>query len=142
MLRILIPGLTALILTACRPADQTPAAEVAPAPTVEAAAATPSPSSRSPGPMSWEATRERYRQVEEMPSDPLEALEYRGVLCEYFSGEFGGDLSEHDRFLNVQMDRYRCGDELVAEARAMRASRADEPDTVARLDAIVAIYEP
>lgn len=90
--------------------------------------------------MSWEATKERYRQVEVAPSDPLEALEYRGVLCEHYSDEFGGDGSERDQWLNAQMEKYKCGAELVAEARAMRISRSGEPDVVARLDAIVAIY--
>lgn len=130
MSRMVVIGLTALILTACGPADQTPTGEPA------AAASAPEPSA----PMSWEATKERYRQVEVQPSDPLEALEYRAVLCEHYSGEFGGDGSERDQGLQAQMDNLQCGEELLAEARAMRAARSSEPDVVARLNAIVAIY--
>lgn len=137
MSRIVATGLTALILAACGPADQAPTAEPAEAaPTAPAKTSASQPST----PMSWEATKARYRQVEVEPSDPLEALEYRGVLCEHYSGEFGGDGSERDQWLNAQMDKHRCGDELAAEARAMRTSRSGEPDVVARLNAIVAIY--
>lgn len=132
MSRTVVVGLTVLILTACGPADQTPTAETA------APASAPQPSA----PTSWAATEERYRQVEVQPSDPLEALEYRGVHCQYYSGEFGGDGSERDQWLNAQMDKLRCGEELVAEARAMRASRSREPDVVSRLDAVIAVYEP
>lgn len=140
MSRTVAIGLTVLILAACGPADQTPTAESAapepvPAPAAPASAPTPSP------PMSWEATGERWREVEVEPSDPLEALEYRGVHCQYFSGEFGGDGSERDQWLNAQIDRLRC-EELVTEARAMRASRSREPDVVTRLDAVIAVYEP
>lgn len=140
MSRTAVIGLTALILTACGP-DQTPTAESAAAePDLApvALARAPQPSA----PMSWAATEERYRQVEVEPSDPLEALEYRGVHCQYFSGEFGGDGSGRDQWLNAQMDKLRCGQELVTEARAMRASRSREPDIVSRLDAVIAVYEP
>ncbi|HWQ87980.1 hypothetical protein [Brevundimonas sp.] len=143
MFRTLVVGLTVLILTGCGPADQTPTAETAPpepvpAPAPSAPASTPQPSV----PMSWAATEERYRQVEVEPSDPLEALEYRGVHCQHYSGEFGGDGSARDQWLNAQMDKLRCGEELVAEARAMRASRSREPGVVSRLDAVIAVYEP
>lgn len=143
MFRTVVVGLTALILTACGPADQAGTAETAapgpvPAPAPSALASAPQPSA----PMSWAATGERYRQVEVEPSDPLEALEYRGVRCQHYSGEFGGDGSARDEWLNAQMDKLRCGEELLAEARAMRASRSREPAVVSRLDAVIAVYEP
>lgn len=141
MSRAVVIGLTVLLLAACGPADQTPAAESAapePVPAPAAPATAPQPSA----PMSWAATGERWRQVEVEPSDPLEALEYRGVHCQHYSGEFGGDGSERDQWLNAQMDRLRCGEALVAEARAMRASRSAEQDVVSRLDAVIAVYEP
>lgn len=136
MSRIVAIGLTALILTACNPADQTGSAEPA-----TSAPVTPAPTAPSAAPASWEATQERYRQVEVAPSDSLEALEWRAVGCQHYGGEFGGDGSERDRWLNARMERLKCGDELVAEARAMRASRSGEPDVVARLNAVIAVYE-
>lgn len=140
MSRTVVIGLTVLILTACGP-DQTPTAESA-APEPVPAPAAPVSAPQTPAQMSWAATEERYRQVEAEPSDPLEALEYRGVHCQYYSGEFGGDGSERDQWLNAQMDKLRCGQELVTEARAMRASRSRERDVVSRLDAVIAVYEP
>lgn len=141
MSRTVVPGLTFLILTACGPSDQTPTVESATAPPVPAQAA-PASARQPSAPVSWAATEERYRQVEVQPPDPLEALEYRGVHCQHYSGEFGGDGSERDQWLNAQMDTLRCGEQLVAEARAMRASRSREPDVVSRLDAVIAVYEP
>lgn len=131
MSRIFAMGLTVLVLAACKPADQTAPPEPAAPP---AAAPTPQPSAA----VSWEATQERYRQIDAAPSDPLEALEWRGVLCEHYAGEFGGDGSERDQWLNAQMDKLRCGDDLTAEARAMRDARSGEPVVVARLDAVLA----
>ena len=134
MFRILATGLTALVLTACKPADQATPAEPLPP---SAATSAPPP----PAVVSWEAAQERYRQVDVAPSDPLEALEWRGVHCEHYSGEFGGDGSERDQWLNAQMDRLECGDELMSEVRAMRDARSGEPAVVARLNAVLAIYE-
>ncbi len=134
MFRIVATGLTALTLTACQPADQATPAE--PFPPSSATSAPPAPAV-----ISWEAAQERYRQVDVAPSDPLEALEWRGVHCEHYSGEFGGDGSERDQWLNAQMDRLECGDELMSEARAMRDARAGEPAVVARLNAVIAVYE-
>jgi hypothetical protein len=140
MSRTVAIALALLILTACGPADQTPTAESAspePLPAAVAPTSAPEPSA----PLSWADTQERYRQVEAEPSNPLEALEYRGVRCQHYSGEFGGDGSERDQWLNAQMDKLRC-DELVTEARAMRASRSGEPGVVSRLDAVIAVYQP
>ncbi len=126
--------LTALVVAACQPADQpTPTEPVAPA----AATRAPQPSPA----MSWEATQERYRQVDVAPSDPVEALEWRAVRCAHYSGEFGGDNSERDQWLNAQMDRLRCGDELMADARALRDARTGEADVAARLNAVLAVFE-
>ena len=131
MSRFVAIGLTALVLAGCKPADQTAPPEPA-APSVAARAPQPS------APVSWEATQARYRQVEIAPSDPLEALEWRGVLCEHYAGEFGGDGSERDGWLNARMDELRCGDDLTAEARALREARSGDPVAVARLDAVLA----
>jgi len=85
--------------------------------------------------------QDHYRQMEVEPTDPLEAMEMRAVLCSHYSGEFGGDNSERDQYLNAQIDKYRCGDELVAEARAMRDARSGEPTVKARLDTVLAQFE-
>lgn len=132
MSRIVAMGLSVLVLAACKPADlATP-----PEPVTPPAAAAPAP--QPPAAASWEATQERYRQVDIAPSDPVEALEWRGVLCEHYSGEFGGDGSDRDQWLNTQMDKLKCGDELAAEARAMRDARSGEPIVVTRLNAVLA----
>jgi hypothetical protein len=133
MSRIVIVGLTALVLTACKPADQT----TPPEPVTPAASAAPQPSAA----VSWEATQNRYQQVDVAPADPLEALEWRGVQCDHYASEFGGDGSERDQWLNTQMDQLHCGDELVADARAMRDARSGEPVVVSRLNAVLAVYE-
>lgn len=119
MFRIIAVGLTGLILAACDPVEP-PAAPAAPA---EPAAA---PESDAP--------------METAPSDPLEAIEWRADRCAHYSGEIAGDQSERDRWLQEQMGVLRC-DELVAEARAMREARADEPAVAARLDEVIALFE-
>ena len=143
MSRIVAIGLTAFMLAACQPpADQTPAAEAdqTPAAESEAVAAAPESAPAPSAPMTWAAMRDRYQQMEGAPSDPLEALEHRAVLCAHYSGEFGGDNSERDQWLNAQMDQYRCLD-LVADARAMRDARSGEPAVVDRLDTVLAQFE-
>ena len=137
MSRSAVIGLTALILTACGPADQTPTAEPA-APTPAAAPAAAASAPQPSGPMSWEAMQDHYRQMEVEPTDPLEALEYRAVVCSHLSGEVGSGDPERERYLGAQIDEYRCEDALVAEVRAMRDARSDEPAVVARLDTILA----
>lgn len=120
-------------LAACTPAETetdvaaTPADATAPAADVAADA-------------SWTATQDRYRDMETAPSDPLEALEWRAVGCEHLGGEFAGDNSERDQALTAQMDDLRCGDDLMADARAMREAQAGDPAVAARLDAILAVY--
>lgn len=138
MARMIAIGLTALVLAACGPADQTPTAETAaPAPSPAPVSSEPAKAPQTAA-MSWEAMQERYQQIEVEPTDPLEALEYRAVTCAYLSSEIGGDVPEREQFLYAQIDKYRCEDALVAELRAMRDARADEPAVVARLDTILA----
>lgn len=127
MSRFVAIGLTALILTACGPADQTTTAEPAapePAPAAAATASTPTPMPGSEGD----------------PADALQALESRAATCLHYMGEHSGMGSERDHWLNDQMDKYRCG-ELAAEARAMRDARSGEPAAVARLDIVLAEFE-
>jgi len=88
--------------------------------------------------MSWEAMQDHYQQVEVEPADPLEALEYRAVTCAHLSGEVGSENPEREQFLNAQIEKYRCEDALLAEVRAMRDARSDEPAVVGRLDTLLA----
>ncbi len=139
MSRTVVIGLTVLILAACGPADQTPTAETAapasaPAPSQAASASPPRP----PGPMSWEAMQDHYRLIEVEPTDPLEALEYRAVICAHLSGEVGSEVPEREQYLSTQIDKHRCEDPLVAEVRAMRQARSNDPAAVSRLDTILA----
>lgn len=131
MSRIIVCGLTALALTACKPVAE-------PAPPAEPAAST-APAIAVPGAdATWIALEDRYRMVETAPADPVAAVEWRAVLCDHFSGEFGGDNSERDREVNARMDELRCGDALIDDARALRTSHAGDPDTVAKLDFVLA----
>ncbi len=139
MSRTAVVGLTFLILAACGPADQTPPAETAaptsvPAPERAAPAGSPRPSA----PMSWEAMQDHYGGMEVEPTDPLEALEYRAVICAHLSGEIGSEVPEREQYLNAQIDKHRCEDALMAEVRAMRDARSDDPAAVSRLDTILA----
>lgn len=139
MSRTVVIGLTALILAACGPADQTPAAEpAAPEPAPTAAPMATASASQPRAPMSWEAMQDHYQHVEVEPADPLEALEYRAVVCAHLSGEVGSENPEREQFLNAQIEKYRCEDALVAEVRAMREARSDEPAVVSRLDTLLA----
>lgn len=137
MFRTVVVGLGALILAGCGPGDQTPAAErAAPEPALTPAA--PASAPRPAAAMSWEAMQDHYRSMEVEPTDPLEALEHRAVACAHFSGEVGSEDPERERYLNAQVDKYGCEGALVAEVRAMRDARSDEPVAVRRLDTILA----
>jgi hypothetical protein len=120
-------------LAACTPAE-TETASATDATTPAAA----EPAAETSADASWQAVQDRYRSMETAPADPLEALEWRAVGCGHLSGEIGGDGSERDQALNAQMEDMRCGDELVADARAMRDGQTADPAAVARLDAVLA----
>jgi hypothetical protein len=99
-----------------------PPADKAAAPAEQVAAAAPADDVVPAD--AWQATQDRYRQIDTAPSDPVEAVEWRAVLCSHMSGEFGGDNSERDRSLSARMDELRCGDELAADTRALRTALA------------------
>jgi hypothetical protein len=128
MSRIIAIGLVGLVLAACQPvAEPAPPAEPALAPAAQPAVDA-----------AWAAEQNRYLAVNVEPSDRLEAVMWRGVRCDFLGSEFGGDNSEQDRAINARMDELRCGDELLAEARALRGTLAGAPAAVARLDALLA----
>lgn len=132
MSRILAAGLMTLALAACKPVAE-------PAPPAEPAApAAPAPAAQTAAEVAWTAEQDRYLAVNVQPSDPLEAVLWRGVRCDFLGGEFGGDNSAQDRAINARMDELRCGDELLAEARELRGTLAGAPAAVARLDALLA----
>lgn len=83
--------------------------------------------------------QDHYLRSEDEPTDALEALENRAVLCQHYMGEHSGMGSERDLWLNAQMDKYRC-EELVADARAMLDARSGEPAVVARLNTVLAQF--
>ncbi|WP_332676975.1 hypothetical protein [Brevundimonas sp.] len=82
--------------------------------------------------------QDHYRLIEVEPTDPLEALEYRAVICAHLSGEVGSEVPEREQYLSTQIDKHRCEDPLVAEVRAMRQARSNDPAAVSRLDTILA----
>ena len=130
MSRLIVAGLTALVLAACQPAAE-PEEPARPAgvdtPAVAAASADP-----------WTAQQDRYLAINVQPSDPVEAVMWRGVRCDFLGSEIGGDNSAHDREVQARMEELRCGDELLAEARELRETMAGDPNAVTRLDALLA----
>ena len=132
MIRILAIGLTALVLTACKPVAE-PAPPAEPAAPVAAA-----PAALTDAESAWAAEQDRFLEVNVQPSDPVEAVMWRGVRCDFLGSEFGGDNSAQDRALNARMDELRCGDELLAEARELRETLGGDPAAVARLDTLLA----
>jgi hypothetical protein len=132
MSRILAIGLASLAIVACKPVAE-PAAPVEPA-----APAAPAPAAQTAAEVAWTAEQDRYLPVNFQPSDPVEAVIWRGVRCDFLGSEFGGDNSAQGRAINARMDVLRCGDELLAEARELRGTLAGDPAAVARLDVLLA----
>ena len=128
MARLVVPGLMALALAACQPAAE----PATPAPPAEPAAPAPAATGDV-----WTAERDRYLAVNVQPSDPVEAVMWRGVRCDFLGSEIGGDNSAQDRAIQARMDELRCGDELLAEARELRATLAGDPNAVIRLDVLL-----
>lgn len=139
MSRIVVIGLAGLVLTACGPANQAPTAEPAASTSVPASApSAPVISPEHSAPMTWEAMQDHYRPMEVEPNDPLEALEYRAVICAHLSSEIGSGVLEREQYLNAQIDKYRCGDGLAAEVRALRDASSANPAAMSRLATILA----
>lgn len=134
MSRIAILGL-AIALAACQP---TPEAAAPTDPAVTAAQTGPDEAARE---AEWTRLEDRYLAVNVRPADPIDAVEWTEVRCNFLAGEFGGDNSAQDRAINARMEELGCGEPMRAEARSLRASRATDTATVARLDALLARHE-
>lgn len=122
----------ALVLIGCKPSAQAPAA-------LEPVVADISDLS-SAADAAWTAEQDRFLGINIAPSDPVDALMWRGVRCGFLGSEIGGDNSAQDRAIQARMEELRCGDDLLADARALRTARSDDPATVARLDALLVQY--
>lgn len=134
MSRIITFGLTVLTvaMASCKPvAEPAPAPE----PAAPVAAAAPAPTAAE---AAWMAEQDRYLAVNVQPSDPVGAVIWRGVRCDFLGSEIAGDNSAQDRAVQARMDELRCGDELLAEARELRVTLAGDPDAVRRLDTLIA----
>ena len=131
MSRIIAIGLTALVLAACQPAPE-PAAP--PAPAAPAAA-----TDQAAQDAIWAALEERYLGMETVPSDPIEALEWREVHCNFLGGEIGGD-PEQDKAVNARIEDIGCFRQLE-DAQALRATRMTDTAAVARLDAFISRHD-
>ena len=134
MSRIITFGLTVLTvaMVSCKPvAESAPTPE--PAAPVAAAAPVPTASETA-----WMTEQDRYLAVNVQPSDPVEAVIWRGVRCDFLGSEIGGDNSAQDRAVQARMEELRCGDGLLAEARELRQTLAGDPRAVTRLDALLA----
>ena len=135
MSRIIVIGLTALVLAACQPAAE-PAAPVAPAATTATPAAATDQAAQD---AIWAALEERYLGMETVPSDPIEALEWREVHCNFLGGEIGGD-PEQDKAVNARIEEIGCFRQLE-DAQALRATRMTDTAAVARLDAFISRHD-
>lgn len=133
MSHIFILSLAALTLAACQPAAE-PAAPAQPEAPAAPAAETPEDAARR-------ALEDRYLEINVEPTNPIDAVEWREVRCNFLAGEFGGDNSAQDRAINARMEELRCGDGVLEDARALKASHASDTAAVARLDALIARHE-
>lgn len=133
MFRIITMGVAALTVAACQPAVE-PAAPAEPA--TPAVAADPTAQDAA-----WLALENRYLAINVEPTNPIDAVEWREVRCNFLAGEFGGDDSAQDRAINARMDELRCGDGVLEDARALKASHASDTAAIARLDALLARHE-
>jgi len=139
--RTVLFGLTALILTACKPADQTPATNPSAGQAATArqlASAGPKSAPQPSAPMSWEELQDHYRLMKGEPTNPLEALESRAVICAHLSGEVGSDSPDQQQLVDAQIDKYQCEDALLADIQDMREARSDDAAAVRRLDTLLA----
>ena len=133
MCRIILVGLAALTVAACKPvAEPAPAA-----PAAETAA--PAAPAETAAESAWMAEQDRYLAVNVQPPEPVDAIMWRGVRCDFLGSEFGGDNSAQDRAINARMEELRCGDELLAEARELRVTLAGDAPEVTRLNNSVAV---
>lgn len=130
---IIIVGLTALTLVACQPAAEPAAPVEAEAPAVDA--------DQAARDAVWTALEDRYLAVNVQPTDPIDAVEWREVRCNFLAGEIGGDNSAQDRAIQARMEELRCGDGVLEDARALKASHASDTAAAARLDALLARHD-
>jgi hypothetical protein len=69
-----------------------------------------------------------------LPRD-VRAIVERITLCEHFAGEFNGDKSDHDKYVNSKMDQLRCGDALDRDVLAIRKKHSNNQAVQKALDA-------
>ena len=130
MSRIII-GLTAVVLAACQPVP-----ERAP-PTASAASATAADQAAEDA--VWAGLEAQYLGMETVPADPIEALEWREVHCNFLGGEIGGD-PEQDKAVNARIEEIGCFRQLE-DAQALRSTRMTDTVAVARLDAFISRHD-
>lgn len=130
---IIVLGLAALALAACQPAagSTAPAKSAPPAATAQ----------QSGDDAVWAALEDRYLPTNVQPVDPVDAVEWPEVRCNFLAGEIGGDDSAQDRAVQARMAELRCGDGVLDDARALKASHASDTSAIARLDALLARHE-
>lgn len=124
-------ALSAAGLTGCEKAQETPAPAPAPAPAASA-----------PTQAEIEAASQAVYDAEanKQPADPVDAFAWRADLCMHLGGEIGGDRSERDVQVQTQMQELKCGDEVVADGRALKAAHASDAAAVAKIDAALTAY--
>lgn len=127
MSRIVAVGLAALTLAACQPA---------PGPAAPAETATPAVAAdQAAQDAVWAALEEKYLGMEDAPADPIDALEWTEVHCNFAGGELGGD-PEQDRAIHAWI--FDTCMKQLDNARALRTTYANVPAALARIDAYIA----
>lgn len=130
MFRIIAIGLTAVVLAACQPAAKPAAPAEAPAPTA---------AEQADQDATWTALEDRYLGMETVPTDPIEALEWREVHCNFLGGELGGGEAQ-DKAVNARIEEIGCLRQLE-DAQALKATHITDTAAVARLDAFIARHD-
>ena len=126
-------ALSAVGLTGCEKAQETPAPAPAPAPATAASAPTQA---------EIEAANQAAYDAEasKPPTDPVDAFAWRADLCMHLGGEIGGDGSERDVQVQAQMEELKCGDDVVADGRALKSAHISDHAAVAKIDAALKAY--
>ncbi len=79
----------------------------------------------------WAAFEDRWIRVETKPTDPIDELSWRAVICNFLLGELSGD-EERDSNIRRQTTQMRCFTQ-EADSRLIDAAYADDPEARARL---------
>ena len=122
-------ALTAAGLAGCGNKQEAPSRTAAPV-----AASAPAAAEQTQAEIEAASQAAYDAEANKRPTEPVDAFVWRADLCLHLSEEIGGDRSERDVQVQAQMEELKCGDEVVADGRALKASHASDPTAVAKID--------